>query len=110
MIRASIGVKYNTTAAENLNIYVLRFPINVMPFLQFNKFRIGAGITSHQGARFKGDGGLPDVDFTSPIGARVEIGYSWFAVTYTAVDYETPLGESFDASSFGMSFSFTLPN
>jgi hypothetical protein len=111
MFRFSIGIKYNTTAAENANIRLTRLPINIMPYWKISEdVRLGVGLTTHQSVKFKGDGFVPDVDFTSTMGPRVELGYKWAALTYTAVNYEAPNGEVFNASSFGFSVSFTLPN
>lgn len=111
LIRASIGIKYNTTAAENANIRLTRIPINIIPYWKINDdFRFGVGITSHQSVKFKGDGFAPDVDFKSSLGPRFEFGYKWIALTYTAVNYKTPAEESFSASSVGLSVSFAFPN
>lgn len=110
MLRASIGIKYNTTAAENANIRLTRLPIHLTPFWNINNdFRLGIGVTSHLSPRLKGDGFVPDVDYTSSVGPRFEFGYKSFALTYTAIKYEDQLGESFSASSFGASIHFTFP-
>lgn len=111
MFRTSIGIKYTTTAADNANIRLTRFPIQLTPFWKINSdFRLGVGITSHLGPKLKGDGFIPDVAYTSSIGPRVEFGYKWIALTYTAINYEDEAGESFSASSIGASVSITFPN
>lgn len=110
MLRASIGIKYNTTAAENANIRLTRLPLNITPFWNINNdFRLGIGVTTHLSPKLKGDGFVPDVDYTSSVGPRFEFGYKSFALTYTAINYEDNLGESFSASSFGASIHFTFP-
>ena len=109
MIRTTIGFKYNTTAAENANIRLTRIPINIIPYVKIKEdFRIGVGLTSHQGVKFKGDGFAPDVDFKSSIGPRFEVGYKWAALTYTSVKYKAPTNEEFSASSFGLSLSYVF--
>jgi hypothetical protein len=111
MLRASVGIKYNTTAAENANIRLTRVPLNLMPFWKINDdFQLGIGITAHQAVKLKGDGFVPDVDFSSRIAPRFEFGYRWFALTYSAVKYESDFNESYAASAIGFSASFTLPN
>jgi hypothetical protein len=111
MIRTTIGFKYNTTAADDANIRLTRIPLTLIPYWKINEdFRFGVGITSHQSVKFKGDGFAPDVDFKSSLGPRVEFGYKWIALTYTAVNYKTPAEESFSASSVGLSVSFAFPN
>ncbi len=111
MLRTSIGIKFNTTAADNANIRLTRFPIQLTPFWKINNdFRLGVGVTSHLNPKLKGDGFFPDVAYTSSIGPRFEFGYKWIALTYTAINYEDEAGESFSASSIGASISLTFPN
>ena len=110
MLRTSIGIKYNTTAADNANIRLTRFPVHLTPFWKINDdFRFGVGITTHLSPRLKGDGFVDDVDFTSSAGPRFEFGYKWIALTYTSVNYKVA-GETFSAGSFGACLSFTFPN
>jgi hypothetical protein len=111
MLRASIGIKYNTTAANNANIRLTRLPLNLTPYWKINEdFRLGVGVTTHINPSLKLDGFGPDVAFTSTVGPRFEFGYKWIALTYTAISYEDETGESFSASSIGASISLTLPN
>ncbi|TAE46394.1 MAG: hypothetical protein EAZ89_20165 [Bacteroidetes bacterium] len=111
MIRTAIGIKYNTTAADDANIRLTRFPFTLMPYWRIrNDFRVGAGITTHIGPKLNGDGFFPDVTFTSNLGPRFEVGYKWVGITYTALAYKTSNGTSYGAGSLGASFSFTLPD
>lgn len=110
IVRASIGIKYSTTAADNANIRLTRFPVHLTPFWKINNdFRLGIGITTHLSPKLKGDGFIPDIAYTSTVGPRFEFGYKWIALTYTAISYEDEFGKSFSASSIGASISFTLP-
>ncbi len=110
MIRGTVGYKYVTTAANNANIRLTRIPINLVGYYKINEdFRIGAGPTTHQLIRFKGDGFVPDADFTSGLGGRFEFGWRWAALTYTALNYKNEYDYSFSASSIGLSLSFTFP-
>jgi len=111
MLRASIGIKYNTTAADNAKIRLTRFPAHLTPFWKINDdFRMGIGVTTHMSPRLKGDGFISDIAYTSTIGPRFEFGYKWIALTYTAISYKDESGELFSASSIGASISFTFPN
>ncbi|MCU0387886.1 MAG: hypothetical protein MUE71_04710, partial [Chitinophagaceae bacterium] len=111
MLRTSIGINYNTTAADNANIRLTRFPVHLTPFWKINDdFRLGVGITTHLGPTLKGDGFIDDVDFTSTAGARFEFGFRWIALTYTAINYKDEAGQSFSAGSIGACLSFTFPN
>lgn len=110
LIRTTLGIKYNTTAADNANIRLTRVPINLLAYLKItDDIRIGGGISTHQNVKFKGDDFVGDVDFTSKVGPRFEIGYKWIALTYTAVKYTAMADESVSASSLGLSISTTFP-
>ncbi|SFO67324.1 hypothetical protein SAMN04488519_11145 [Algoriphagus ornithinivorans] len=110
MLRGGVGWKYNTTAADNANIRFTRVPIYLIPFFNFNEnFRLGAGITSHQLVRFKGDGFVADDKMKSNLGGKVEFGYKWIALTYSALQYSTSSGEELSGSSVGLVVSFTVP-
>lgn len=110
LLRASIGIKYNTTAAEDANIRLTRLPIVLMPYWKITEdIRFGIGAASHQNVKLKGDGFFSDTDFTSSVGPRVELGYKWVALTYTSIKYKTEVGEELSASSLGLSVSFTFP-
>lgn len=111
MLRSTIGIKYNTTAAENANIRLTRYPVTLTPFWKVNDdVRLGIGITTHFSPRLKGDGFISDMSYKSTVGPRFEIGYKWISLTYTAISYEDKVGESFSAGSIGASLSFTIPN
>lgn len=108
-LRATLGFKYSTTAADNYNIMLTRFPINVIPFWHASEdIRLGVGLTTHSAVRFKGDGLIPDVDFSSSVGPRLELGYKWFALTYSMVEYSDDVKQSFSANSIGISVSAPL--
>ncbi|PHR97958.1 MAG: hypothetical protein COA80_06325 [Leeuwenhoekiella sp.] len=110
MLRGSVGFKYVTTAADNANIRLTRFPINLLGYYKINEdFRLGAGLTTHPLIRFKGDGFVPDADLSSGLGGRFEFGWRWVALTYTAINYKNEFDYSFSANSIGVAFSFTFP-
>lgn len=111
LFRGTIGIKYNTTAAENANINLVRYPINVLTYLQFGSgFRAGGGITKHLGTRLKGDGFVTDLKFKSSVGMRFEMGWRYFALSYTRVNYSPDLGTNISAANFGLSVSTTIPS
>jgi hypothetical protein len=111
MLRASVGLKFNTTAAENANIRFTRVPINVIPYWRITEdIRFGVGVTSHQKIHLTGDGFVSDMDFTSKMRPRVEVGYKWAALTYTSMTYKDEFNDNFSATSLGFSASFTVPN
>lgn len=108
-LRATVGIKYNTTAADNANIAFTRIPVNLVPHFYFDEMiHVGVGITAHQRVRLNGDGFTPDVDFAGSISPRFEIGYGGCALTFSIQDY-TSQAEVLSGSSFGISFTYVVP-
>ena len=108
--RTTVGIKYTFTAADDANIGFSRIPITALAYWSIkDDFRVGAGVTSHQNVKLNGDGFFPDESFSSSIGPRVELGYKWIGLSYTAISYAAENEMNFSANSIGLSLSFTLP-
>lgn len=106
MVRASFGLKWAPTAADDANIAFTRLPLTISPFLKIKEdFRIGVGATAHLRPRFFGDGFIDNINFPTSIGPRVEIGYKFIAVTYTLMKYDLD-GEPINGNSFGVILSY----
>ena len=111
---ASIGVKYVTTAADNLDLRFLRFPVEAMLRYEVgsNVF-ISGGVTKHINNTFKvsaGDGILAEGTqaFTSNLGYRVEAGWRFVGLSYTVLKYRTEVQprEEIGANTVGMVFRY----
>lgn len=108
--RASVGFKYVTTQAENVNIRMTRVPIHLTGHVRVAEdFHLGGGLALHQSTRFKADGLGDDVKFDSAAGPRIEVGWKGLALTYTNMSYTADNGNTYDASNFGLSFTATFP-
>ena len=108
-VRTTAGIKYVTTKADNAHIRLSRFPITMTAHYKVtDKIHIGAGVTSHQGIRFKSDGIGGDGSFTSKPGPVLEIGYGDFAFTYTKLAYHDDAHVRYDASAFGLTASTAI--
>jgi hypothetical protein len=106
-LRATAGLKYNTTAADNANIAFTRVPLEaVLSWYPSTNLRLGGGVSYHTAVHLNGDGFLPDFDADAAMGTTAEIGYKWFAVTYTSLKYEFPGAAPIDASSVGVSLTY----
>lgn len=111
LLRASIGFKYTTTAAENADIRLTRLPINISGnYMATKDIRIGVGLSTHQNIRLKGDGFIEDYKLNKAIGPRFEIAYKWFGLSYTIMNYVDEMDEKYSANSIGFSVSIALPN
>lgn len=109
-LRATIGFKYQTTAATNAHITFTRVPIEVVASYDLtDDFWAGAGYVRHTAVKFRGDGIAEDDDFEDGNGATVELGWRWVALTYTAMKYTDSVGGEYDAGTFGLTFIATLP-
>lgn len=108
-IRTLAGFKYVTTAADNANIRLTRFPLQISGILNLNKdWYLSAGLATQQGIRFKGDGFLDDLKLTTKGGAVFGLGYNSFFLTYTGMKYKDNRQNEYDASSFGLGFLIPL--
>jgi hypothetical protein len=108
-LRGTVGFKYVTTAADNAHIRLTRVPIELLATYDLPRdFWIGGGVVHHTAIEFKGDGLGPDASFDDATGATAEVGWKWVALTFTGMQYTGPSGEEFDASSVGVSFTYTI--
>jgi hypothetical protein len=108
-IRTLAGFKYVTTAAENANIRLTRFPLQISGIVNLNKdWYLSAGLATQQGIRFKGDGFLDDLKLKTKGGAVFGLGYNSFFLTYTGMKYKDNRQNEYDASSIGLGFLIPL--
>jgi hypothetical protein len=108
-IRTLAGFKYVTTAAENANIRLTRFPLQISGIVNLNKdWYLSAGLATQQGIRFKGDGFLDDLNLKTKGGAVFGLGYNSFFLTYTGMKYKDNRQNEYDASSIGLGFLIPL--
>jgi len=105
-LRGTLGIKYVTTAADNAHIRLTRIPmIFTANWMIEDNWRIGAGIASHQAIRFNGGGIGPNFKLTSPAGPVFEVAYKGIGLSYTILTYTDEFGDSYAASSIGLTFS-----
>ena len=108
-IRTLAGFKYVTTAANNANIRLTRFPLQISGIVNLDKnWWLSAGLATQQGIRFKGDGFLDDLNLTTKGGATVGLGYNSVYLTYVGMKYKDNLDYAYDASSIGLGFLIPL--
>ena len=70
-IRATLGIKYVTTKATNVNITLTRIPLRITGIRQLGKkWWIAAGAVTHQASRFNAGGIGQDLKFTGAISRR----------------------------------------
>jgi hypothetical protein len=108
-IRTLAGYKYVTTAANNANIRLTRFPIQISGIVNLDKaWWLSAGFATQQGISFKGDGFLDDLSLTTKGGATFGLGYKLFYLSYTGMKYKDNLQYEYNASSIGLGFLIPL--
>lgn len=108
-IRTLAGFKYVTTAAENANIKLTRFPLQISGIVNLNNdWYLSAGLATQQGIRFKGDGFLDDLNLKTKGGAVFGLGYNSFFLTYTGMKYKDNRQNEYEASSIGLGFLIPL--
>ncbi|MXV14301.1 hypothetical protein GS398_03245 [Pedobacter sp. HMF7056] len=109
-LRASVGFKYVTTAADNAHIRLTRVPLQVTAnWLLTPKMRFGAGWVSHQAIRFNADGIGSNVSFKASGGPVFELAYKWVGLRYTSMSYRDQFGVDYSANAIGLIFSGVFP-
>jgi len=105
-VRGTVGYKFVTTAASNADINIGRTVFEVVGnYLWPTGWWAAAGLTHHSSIKFDGDGFTDDVKFDDATGPTFEVGWRWFALTYTKLDYTDPFGGEWDASSLGLTLT-----
>lgn len=96
-LRATVGFKFQTTAADNVSIWMRRYPVELVGSWHLTpQVRVGAGYVRHLRPRFTAEGLVPDIPFADGNGATVELAYSYLALTWTAMKYR-----GLDANAIG---------
>ncbi len=104
-VAATVGYKFVTNASENASIGMTRIPLELVGRWKLDPdWWIGGGVVRHSAVKINGDGFFPDAEFDASTGATLELGWRWAALTYTALDYTDPVGDTFNAGSLGVSF------
>jgi hypothetical protein len=107
-LRATVGYKYESATASNTDLTVTRIPVEVIASYDVAPgFWIGAGVVHHSGVKFDA-GELGEFEFDPATGATAEVGWKVFALSYTSLTYRHESGEEFDASSLGLTLTFTF--
>jgi hypothetical protein len=102
-IMATAGYKYVTTRASNANIYISR----VVPALQVSywftdSWWVGLGPTWHTNNEFRGGQIATNLKFDTAMGATLQGGWKFVALSYTNIKYKDQYGFKYDASNFGI--------
>lgn len=108
-VRTTIGYKYATTAADNVDISISRVMMSVVPTYHLNAdWWIAAGVERHLSTKFDADGLIESVDFDDATGFTLQAGYKYFAVRYLNISYEGPFSGDVDGSAIGLLLTATL--
>jgi len=109
-VRATAGIKYLTTAADNVHIRLTRFPLTLaVNTLIAKDITFGLGVTTHRSITLKTDGLGQDVTFDASNGLFVELAYKGIGLSYVPMKYNAPNGKTFDASAIGLTLTGVFP-
>ncbi|HWJ02578.1 MAG TPA: hypothetical protein VNU93_02790 [Verrucomicrobiae bacterium] len=110
LFHASAGIKYVTTQADNAHIRLTRVPVLLTAnWMAAKKLRLGAGLATHRGIRFKADGIGDDVKFDAASGPMFEIAYSGIGLSYTAMNYKDEFNNTYSANAIGITVTGVIP-
>ena len=104
-IRGTLGYKYLTTKATNVNVSLTRIPLRFTGLWKpIPKLSIGGGFSTHMGIKFNGGGLTPNEKLSSSVAPTFELGYSIFSLVVTPMTYKDQYGGKFNASAVGLYF------
>ncbi len=111
LVRSTVGIKYVTTAADNVHIRLTRIPIHLTAnWMVARKLRLGVGVATHQSIRFKADGIGDNIKFDPATGPLFELAYGGVGLRYTLMKYKDNANYTYSANAIGVSFSLVFPN
>lgn len=106
----NLGWFFNYISADNGDVSLTRFPLEVIPYARINKLRLGLGLTHHTSIELDDDALLnTSVEFEDATGLVVIAEYMvsdkvGLGLRYVDIDYDLDLGyykETFDAGHVG---------
>lgn len=107
----TLGWFFDSISGKNGEVTLDRFPIEVIPYVKLNKFRLGMGLTYHTNITLEDNAVLNDsVDFDNAAGLVVIAEYMvaqqvGIGLRYVNIDYDLDVpgvSRSFDASHVGL--------
>lgn len=109
-LRATVGYKYVTTAADNAHIRLTRVPIQLTAnYMLTEHLRAGAGLALHRGIKFTADGIGQNITFQGATGPTFDLAYRGIGLMYTHMTYTDQFGDKYGANAFGITFTTTFP-
>jgi len=106
-VRATVGYKFVTSAADNADIGIDRMVYEIVGNYDWpSGWRVGAGLVQHTNIEFDADGFGRNVKFDDATGFTAEFGWKWISFSYTAIDYKDEFGGKWDAGSLGLALAW----
>jgi hypothetical protein len=104
-VRATIGYKFVTTAAENADISLTRVPMELIATYRVAPdWTVGGGLSRHTAIHFDGGGFAPNVDFDDATGVTLELAWRGVTLSYTTMTYTDEADQNFGAGAIGLSY------
>ncbi|MCC5939378.1 MAG: hypothetical protein JJU34_19015 [Lunatimonas sp.] len=109
-LRSSVGIKYVTSAADNVHIRLTRIPIRVSGNYVFNEtWRTGVGMAFHQNIRFNSGGLGGNFSLGNASGPFFEFAYKSIGLSYTIMSYQDEMANVYAANAIGLIISGSFP-
>jgi len=104
---ATVGYKFEETADYHTNLGMDRVVVKLTgTYLLPHNLWVDAGPVWHTSTKLNGDGYIPDIKFDDAVGVMVGLGWRWFGISYTHIDYKGPFVGSVDGSNTGVTFAW----
>jgi len=114
-LEVSLTFKYTTAYGSNGQVDWTRYPLDVLVFHRWARWRAGGGLTYHFGPRLKGEGDAAGVNirFDNALGFVLQADYritDYFTagVRYTAIEYETSASPATTTKSSGIGITLGM--
>ena len=102
-VRGTVGYKYVTTKAQNVDIHLSRVPMDLIATYHFEHgLRAGVGLSHHASIKLDGGGIAPNLAFKPANGLALEFGWKYVVARATLMDYTDEFGGKYNANSFGV--------
>jgi hypothetical protein len=114
-LEVSLNFKYTTAYGDGGQVDWTRYPLDVLVFYRWARWRAGGGLTYHIGPSLKGEGNAADVNvkFDNALGFALQADYritDYFTagIRYTAIEYETSASPATATKSSGIGITLGM--
>lgn len=111
-VKAGLGYKVSFSKANNADVKKSAIPLDIIPYYQIKRHKIGAGITYHINPTMDWDTLGPKWEFDNALGYMMEYSYEFtslqLSAAYTIIEYKLASIGSFNTNHVSIKMAFFL--